>query len=366
MDPDTIAALREDKIETAADTYGRAITQRPPGSTDDADDAAEHLGSTLPYTTVLPESVTVEGPPWHFACGTCGRAGFTATLDGLARASRCHGPALTDLPRESIPVVRMDVPLEVERLRAKELTVPQAGFLQLLRRLERGAIDRRAFDLLRDSTTVLREYVGADIDAVRQLRDRNLISIQLQRPHRVYALTQAGRDRLEQPLREGLDFGAGTGDLGQGAGHLLMVEVLAAYVDQGFVADLDHPVTEVATFYEPTEVDGRLDVAGLTPDGAVHVAAEAELGNNDLPTAAPADFRLMAALEPAQAVWLAPTRAIGHAILEALADPAEGAACIEQTYSQGYDLRKREFDTPGLTEIYRLEYLYDRIIETDG
>jgi hypothetical protein len=171
----------------------------------------------------------------------------------------------------------------------------------------------------------------------------------------VYSLTPEGRDQLNISLTDGRDYGDGVGDLSESALHRLAVALGRRYIHTEFVADPDTPVTE-AVAYHPVADDKRLDAAGLTDDGAVHVALEAERTNNDLKTAVPADFDTMATCEPAETVWIVMDRDGGHAVLEALNDPAAGPPRVEKTYGNTPP-RQFNIDTPGCTAMYTVSWL---------
>jgi hypothetical protein len=110
----------------------------------------------------------------------------------------------------------------------------------------------------------------------------------------------------------------------------------------------------------------RLDVAGLDSEGNVVVAVEAERVNHDLRRAAPADFDKMAACGVEEAIWIVMTQADGHTVLEALADPLDGEPRIDQTYSQTTPPQQVQLDTPGLTAMYPLTWVRDRLGSSDG
>jgi hypothetical protein len=216
--------------------------------------------------------------------------------------------------------------------------------------------DPRGFDLVTDSMVRLREYAGIETEAVEDLCERGLLTEDTRNtPHRVYSLTPAGREELNISLTTGRDYGDGVGDLSESALHRLSVAVGRRYLHAEFVADADSPVTEAVT-YEPVGDDKRLDAAGLTADGDVHVALEAERTNNDLKTAVPADFDTMAACEPAHAVWIVMDRDGGHAVLDALNDPAEGSPRVEKTYGNTPP-RQFNIDTAGCTAMYTVARL---------
>jgi hypothetical protein len=121
----------------------------------------------------------------------------------------------------------------------------------------------------------------------------------------------------------------------------------------------DDDAAEATSEYERR----RLDVAGVDSDGEVVVAVEAERVNNDVRRAVPEDFDKMAACGVEEAIWIVMTQSAGHDVLEALNDPLEGETRVEKTYAKTTPPQQFRIDTPGLTAMYPLEWLRERIGE---
>jgi hypothetical protein len=206
----------------------------------------------------------------------------------------------------------------------------------------------------------LEAYVGIDDDAVQQLLDEELVRVDCRRPHKLYTVTPTGRDAIGVNHREGIAYGAGTGDLSESSLHVAMVEVAARLLAQEYTGP-EAPGATVERYYDVA--DGRVDVAVLGDDGDVVATAEAERINNDRGEAIPADFDKMAAVEPEAAWWLVKTRSDGHAVLKALHDPPEGEPRVPRTYSENMAPREYRLDTPGLTDVVTFEYARDTLLE---
>ncbi|MFB6131865.1 MAG: hypothetical protein ABEJ44_00485, partial [Halanaeroarchaeum sp.] len=148
----------------------------------------------------------------------------------------------------------------------------------------------------------------------------------------LYSVPTAGRELLNEPLRRGVEFGHGSGDLQETTTHVALIDALCRFLRATAVADSDAPVTDVVPYYEVD--DARFDVVGLDGDGEIRVVGEAERPNNDVRETAPRDFDQMAAVEADRAIWVAPSRTAAHeAVVQPLAEPADGEPRIEADYS---------------------------------
>lgn len=87
------------------------------------------------------------------------------------------------------------------------------------------------------------------------------------------------------------------------------------------------------------------------------VAVEVERCNDDIRTAVPDDYDKMAACDPEAAIWVVPTHADGHTVLQALNDPLEGPFRIEKEYSESMRVSRFRIDQPGFTEMRTIEQL---------
>jgi hypothetical protein len=236
-------------------------------------------------------------------------------------------------------------------------------FLQAVYNAQQLRYEPPAYDLLSDSMLRLQEYVGIDDAAVDDLLDADLLRHDTDHPHRLYSVSPAGRAVIGEGYREGVDYGHGQGDLEESSQHVFAVEVGRRYLEQEYVADPDAPVTDVVPYYG---LDGnqRLDIAGVDDDGDVRVAVEVERINNDTYEAVPADFDKIAACNVDEAIWIVMTRQGGHDVLRALNDPPDGEPRVDKTYSENTPPRQFRIDTSGLTAVYPVEWLRDRVAET--
>jgi hypothetical protein len=176
----------------------------------------------------------------------------------------------------------------------------------------------------------------------------------------LYTVTSAGQLLLNEAHRAGIDYGHGVGDLEETSEHRMQVEELARYIKHEYVDDDDSPVVEMSRYYEPgqgesprvsaeTAMGGtddleqaanrtdqrRFDVVGLDVDGAIVIAGEAKRLNNDVAEAVVADCDKMAACDPAEAIWVVPSRSAATRVVKALNDPPDGSPRVEKTYSSG-------------------------------
>ncbi|WP_435065058.1 hypothetical protein [Halobaculum sp. EA56] len=123
---------------------------------------------------------------------------------------------------------------------------------------------------------------------------------------------------------------------------------------------------EVTPYYEPPEMEYRVDVAGLDADRNVVVVGEGERKNNDAPEAAPRDFDKMSELDADDVLWAAVSRkAAHHAIIGPLSDPADGEPRIDGSYSDRTPLRdvNDAIDCDGLTKVFTMKHLRDALEE---
>lgn len=97
-------------------------------------------------------------------------------------------------------------------------------------------------------------------------------------------------------------------------------------------------------------------------DGDVVVALDTQRINNDVAEAVSSDFDKMAAREPTEAIWITLSRSVGHRVIDALRDPIDGKLRVEREYSEQSPLHRRQYDTPGLTQVYTTVYVRDRLL----
>jgi DNA helicase HerA-like ATPase len=310
----------------------------------------DRLDSTLPVTERLPDGLSYDADRDCIRCDDCGSR-YADSHDGMLDAiGCCRDPHEVD--PDDVPICDLQVTLSEEERADSGLTDRQLLFLQLVYDAQVGRFDPDwEFDIVRDSMRLLEDYAGIGDDAIEELIAADLLRYEGDnRPHRLYSVTPDGRDVIQEDHREGVAHGAGIGDMAESSQHALMVELATRYLDRTAVEDPDSPATRVVPYHEPDDSDRRLDAAALDADGEVVVAVEAERATNDLATAAPDDYDLMADCDPDRALWVFPNRATGSQVLDALHDPRNGAPRIEKTYSEETAPQKWVIDAPGLTE----------------
>jgi len=321
------------------------------------------VDSTLPDTERLPGCVTYDSESHALACAECDTR-YAPHTRGMRQAIECCD-SLAAVDRDDIPICQVDLLLDPSERAATDYTNTQLRFLAAVYMAHQQQFDRSLeYDLLWDSMIRLQEYVGIDRDAVEELVDADLLTVDCTHPHTLYTVTPAGRDVLGIEHRAGVAHGDGKGDLSESSLHVAMVEAGARYFEQDLVADPDSPATTVRRYHAVDE--GRLDAAALDADGAVVATLEAERSNNDTLRAVPADFDTMAAQDPDRALWIVKNRTAAHEVLQALNDPAEGDPRVTKTYSENMPPRDFRIDEPGFTEMVTFQRLRDTRLDADG
>jgi hypothetical protein len=317
--------------------------------------------SLLPHTDRLPACVSYEHPRDALECLDC-HTQFDATIAGMADAiDCCH--SLEDVDRADIPVCSFNLKCSDRELAESAFTLRQLLFLQAVYNAQQLQYHPLEYDLLTDSMLRLQEYVGIDRDAVDELVEAGLLRHDTDRPHLLYTVTPDGRDVINESYREGIDYGPGEGDLGESTEHTLGVEVARRYLQQAYRDDPDSPVAEVVPYYQ-TGDNHRLDVAGLDPEGRIHVTVEVERINNDLQRAVLDDYDKMAACDPAEALWVVMSHDEAHDVVRALHEPIEGDPRVGKTYATSTPAQDIRIDAPGLTAVRTLEQLRNAVLET--
>ena len=362
-----------------------AIPRAVEDDTDTPDPSAVRVDSALPHTRRLPPTVEYEGATHALRCTECDSR-YDPSDDGMYRAIECCSTReVTD--DDDIPITQLNLKLSPDEREASDWSDSQLMFVQAVSNAQQLRYEPPGYDLLYDSMLRLQEYVGVDPDAVEDLLEADLLRHDTDYPHRIYSVTPAGRHAIGEGYRQGVDFGHGQGDLDESALHVLAVEVGRQYLHAQYVNDSDSPVVTVVPYYEldgedtttvaaslamgsdsdaveeatSTYNNRRLDVAGLDREGNVVIAIEAERINHDAREAIPADFDKMAACNPDEALWIVTKQADGHAVIDALNDPPDGTPRVEKTYAETTPPQQFRIDTPGLTAVYPVEWLRDRI-----
>jgi len=321
------------------------------------------LDTTLPHTQRLPSCVAYDEAADALRCTVCDTR-HDATDAGMEQAIECC-TGLDAVDRDDVPVVDTNLKLSPREVEDSSWSVTQLLFLQVVHNAQRGQYESPGYDLLRDSMIRLREYAGIAPDAVVDLIDADLLREDGDHPHRLYSVTATGRDAINESWREGVDYGDGLGDMTESSQHRLAVEAGRRLIEQVYAADPDSGVDRVKPYHE-VDVDGemvRLDCAGLDQAGDVVVAFEAERINNDVDEAVPSDFDKMAACDPEEAIWIVLSRSAGQRVVDALLEPPDGEPRLDAAYSERSPLHRRDYDAPGLTQIYAASYVRDSLLE---
>ncbi|WP_139171219.1 type IV secretory system conjugative DNA transfer family protein [Halorientalis regularis] len=371
-----VAHTRSTHAVTVADEPATAPETETDGATDDA---RSHPGiNVLVRTTRLPGAVTYDPEQHAIQCARCERR-YNPTSTGMRRALRCSG-ALETVDRNDIPICDLYLNRSADEIAALDWSRVQLAFLQAVYDAQQRRFAPHEYDIVWDSMLRLKEYLDIDQAAIDELLDAELLRHDGDHPHRLYSLSEAGRELIAEKPRSGLEFGHETGDLGESSLHTLMNEVLRRWIVQNYKQDDTSPVETVHTYYEvqegelaaaafmddtgvPADADSitfrRLDVVGLDADGSIVVTGEAERIHGDKYEAIPDDFDTMAACEPEQAIWVVPRQSDGAEVLEGLNEPSDGRPRVETTYSTNSPPRKYQVDTAGLTDIYTVSKLLD-------
>jgi hypothetical protein len=257
-------------------------------------------------------------------------------------------------------------------------------FLQAVYNSQQLRYEQPEYDLLSDSMIRLQEYVGIESPAVQDMIDADVLRHDTDHPHRLYTVTPEGRSAIGESYRLGVDYGHGAGDLEESSQHVLAVEVGRRYLIVEYLNDPESAVVEVIPYYDldPEQTlsaasfmgsdndaskateeyeNRRLDVAGLNADGEVVVAVEAERVNHDARRAIPDDFDKIADCGVEEAIWIVMTQSAGHEVLAALNNPQEGEQRVEKTYAKTTPPQQFRIETPGLTAMYPVDWLREKI-----
>jgi len=349
--------LTLDALSTGSPDPTRADGTTDPQSGDHAE--PRRLDSALPHTQRMPPMVTYTETRHALQCEKCANR-YDPSIEGMRRAIACCS-SLDAVDPADVPVCAVNLKLTPEERAASDWSDAQLQFLQVVYNAQQLRYDPLEYDLLYDSMLRLQEYVDIDDEAVEDLLDADVLRHDADHPHRLFTVTPTGRSVLGESYRQGVDYGHGQGDLEESSQHVLGVEVGRRWLDQQYVADPDSPAVETVPYYEPPDTDQRLDIAALDADENVIVAVEVERINNDLREAAPADFDKMAACTPESAIWIVMSKADGHAILDALRNPADDTPRVEATYADSTPTQQFRIDTPGLTAMYPVRWVRDRL-----
>jgi len=382
-------------------------------------DRRTHVDSALPHTTRLPDPVVYDAARHELRCSDCGNR-YAPTSTGMTRVLGCCGDRAT-IDAADVPICELGLTLDATERADTEWSDAQLLFLQAVHNAQQLRYEPPCYDIMTESMLRLAEYVGLDREAITPLVDAELLSHDTDHPHRLYSVTAAGRDVINESTRKGVDWGHNRGDLGESSEHVFLVQLGRALLEAEYRDDPDSPVQAVACYHDLGEdsasiersgADGdesatdpartedgrstpRLDAVGLDADGDIVVTLEAERINHDLRRAVPADYDKMAACHPDEAIWLVQSEEGAHRVLEALNDPlglpetangaaeteaeadsetAEGiadedddeaATRVEKSYAETTASSDFRLDAPGCTDIITMVRARKRVDDHD-
>ncbi|WP_426962320.1 type IV secretory system conjugative DNA transfer family protein [Haloparvum alkalitolerans] len=327
-------------------------------ASDAPDPETVRVDSALPHTTRLPPTVEYDAEIHACRCRECD-ARYDPSIEGVRRATNCCGD-LDAVDPADIPICDLNLKLTPAECRDSEFSTTQLLFLQAVYNAQQLRYEPPAYDLLHDSMIRLQEYVGIESAAVDDLCEAGVLTRDTDHPHRLYTVTPDGRKAIGEHYREGVDYGHGQGDLEETSQHVFAVEVARRYLEADYVEDPESDVAEVIPYYD---LDGnrRLDVAGVDEHGEFEVVVEVERVNHDLRRAVPEDFDKLASCDPAEAIWVVMSQSDGHEVLTALNDPLDEDPRVEKTYASTTPPQQFRIDTPGLTAMFPVTWLRDRV-----
>lgn len=323
--------------------------------------AGSQVDSALATTDRLPDAVRYDADAHAIVCSACD-ARYAPTVDGIERGCQCCHD--TTPARDAIPICDVPLTLSDPERQAADWAHEQLLFLQAVYAAQHQRFDPRAYDLVRDSMTRLRDDCGLTNDDVDTLCEAGLLRRDGTTPHTLYTVTTEGRTLLQEPHREGDTHGHEAGDVAESSLHALMVQLGARHIESEFRDAPDSAVTRVVRYYDRPDAEGRFDAVGVTDDDEIVVTLEAERPHNDRFEAVPADYDKLAAPNPAAALWVTPTRSEAHEVLTALNDPADGSPRVTKEYSENSPPSRWRIDEPGFTDLYTVGQLQGEYVDT--
>jgi hypothetical protein len=308
----------------------------------------ERTDSLLPYTARLPDCLAYDSERHALECKRC-TTQYDPDIDGMQAAIECCH-SLDEVDRDDIPVCSPSLKRSPQEVADSEWSVEELLFLQAVWDAQQRRTHSLEYDLQRDSMIRLREYAGLDAAAMVDLFDDDILREDTSHPHLLYSVSAKGRAVIGEHNREGIDHGAGKGDLGESSHHVMLV-AFAEDIAHTYRQDSESAVETVESYYDLD--DGhRLDVVGLDGEGEVVLTIEAERVNHDVAEAAVTDFDKMAACEPDDALWVVTSQSDAVDIMEALHDPSDGDPRIDRTYSHTTPTSDYKIDAPGMTDVF--------------
>ena len=320
----------------------------------------ERTDSLLPYTARLPDCLAYDSERHAIECKTC-TTQYDPDIDGMRAAIECCH-SLDDVDRDDIPVCSPSLKRSPQEVADSEWSVEELLFLQAVWDAQQRRTHSLEYDFQRDSMIRLREYAGLDAAAMVDLFDDDILREDTSHPHLLYSVSAKGRKVIGEHNREGIDHGAGKGDLGESSHHVMLV-AFAEDIAHTYRQDPESGVETVESYYDLD--DGhRLDVVGLDSQREVVLTIEAERVNHDVAEAAVSDFDKMAACEPDDALWVVTSQSDAVDIMEALYDPSDGDPRIDRTYSHTTPTSDYKIDAPGMTDVFTVSDAQS-LLETD-
>ena len=343
--------LRHDD-ESAARRTGGVVEE-------DADrPAAPRLDTAYPHSKRMPPTVAYNPEAHALMCLLCDNV-YDPDSDGMRRAIECHS-SIEAVDRDDVPIGALNIKRPPDERAEDPLTDHQFMFLQAVYDAMQSRVDPLEYDLRRDSMIRLQEYVGIEPDEVQAVIDEDLLRKDTDHPHRLYSVTRAGRGKLGESYREGVDYGHGKGDLEESSPHVMGVLLGVEYLERFYVEDDESPVVEIQAYYDIGS-NQRLDAAGLDERGDIVVTLEMERVNHDIRRAVPDDFDKMAACDPEEALWIVMSHSEGHEVYDALKDPLDGEARVTKSYSDITPVSDFRIDEPGFTAMLTVGQLQRKL-----
>ncbi|MFB1066724.1 hypothetical protein [Natrinema sp. H-ect4] len=331
----------------------------------------------IPRHTALPPAIEYDDTRQCYKCMQCfpddgeNASLRDATTDGLRAAITCC-ESLDEVDRDALR--RMPDPalkVTAEDIEESDLSLNHFKFLKGLYLVETQQVDHYfEYDPLRDSGTKLRDdydLAPADIDLLKQ---HGYITEDTD-PHVLYTVTPAGRRHINEPWKQGQEYGPGIRELNDTLEHYTMVRGSELDYKARFG---DDPTLHVET-YVPIEVttpDGEtvtknIDVAVLDTDGNIIHATEAERENSDQNDSVVETYRKLCTADPDTARWVVPNSTAATNLFDDLATQA-AAGRIDYsgaTYSDTTSPADINPDEPGITAIEIIRNLKHNAIEKD-
>lgn len=340
---------------------------------------------TLPLLESVPDPLVYEPETGVLWCSVCSSP-VSIEADAIAAELQRCGPSVDGIDPGLIPPLALGISTNPSMILELPITLRQYCGLQVVANMWEHRYDPIEFDPVFDSAKHALESLGFTRDDFETLIDGGYLTRQEINPNVYYSVTSAGRELLGVDHTEEERWGAGLGDLNESLAHRVLVEAGVRYLrarmyEGGDGSDQNSTITQVIPYYEPdTETrrryglakNVRFDAVGVDGDGEITAILEAERSNNDRRTAAIQDFDQIAKVDPAHAVWIVPSRRVGHeAVLGPLADPPRSPELSHyepRVKSRSSSTRLADItgiDEPGMTEIHTLSGIRKHLVSPE-